>query len=360
MDDEPNLTNSLQEAISLLRTIHKGQQDDRGILHEQRSTLQNAVQAQSANFAYHESVVQENADLKKRISEIIAEKAELEEKVIETLAEKSEMAKKHSKAVAEKLQLEKRLAEALARNAQLERKDVDAAIEKVKVEKRLSDSLAENTRLEERLHARDSRERDTQAALSQLLRSFEGNKELTAKSGVEVNSGSQHKRRMSATSHDELASGDTTQPLTKRPRVRKQSCQDDEVVVQAAGLSDVVDLLHFWRPAEGTRHPYAELRGTVKAALKPHLDFYTTSRAYDSFSRGVRKDIKCTLMRAKCKGEPKPEGMYACRFSLDQSVPCILVEQGFPPTLVPLPAHLREGKHETDPAYWIPGYDGSF
>lgn len=77
MDDKLNLTNSLEEALSLLRTIHQGQQGDRNVLHEQRSTLRHAVQAQAANFAYHESVVQENADLKERTSEIIAEKGEL-------------------------------------------------------------------------------------------------------------------------------------------------------------------------------------------------------------------------------------------------------------------------------------------
>lgn len=396
MDGETSLTNSLNEALSLLKTIHEGQQEDRDILHEQRSTLQNAVQAQTANFAYHESVVQENADLKERITGIIAEKEELNDRVTEALAENVEMEKKHAEALTQKSVVEKNLSEILARHSRLEKKHIEMTAQKEEADKNLFNSLQENIELKVRLGARDFRERDTQEALSQVLPSSEGKdvasqaerfhtkgsettqslqrqsrsirfsnsyeasidrgvgKDLTASRSSVASSSLQRKRRNSSMSQDELAAEDSP-----NPKRSKTSARDSEST-EAVGLSEVTNRMRFYRQAEGTRHSFDELAEAVKSALEPHLQFFAKKTHFISFCRESQGGTKCARMRVKSKKPKaisKPEAPHTCKFCLGQKAPCVLVAKGYPPTLVPLPADLRVGKEEDDPEYWIPNPD---
>lgn len=318
----------------------------------------------------------------------------------EALAEKAQVVEKHSQALTHKFSLEKKLREALARNALLERTHLDMVAQKDEADRSLSDCLRDNAELKKRLDARNSRERDTQEALSQLLRSLGGKEvaEYSERSGTQgtdtaqslqcqprtiqladayaakmdsaastgfpangdsaTASRSKRKRRNSSISEDELATGDLSRALHPSiPKRAKTFSRDSGLAEEDIELSKVTDRVHFYRQVDRTRRPYSDLSANVLSALEPYLRYFTRPDFFEKFGVSGRH-ILCERTRTvnKKQAEHKPGVLETCKYCLERSLPCILVEKGSPPTLVPLPEDLRLGKDETDPAYWIPGY----
>lgn len=303
----------------LLRAILEGQGRDRAVLHEQRTTINEAVRAvredvlptRNRDQAHSESVLVQNAELKERMSEIIDENSRL----------RNENGKLKDVLAKDAIRGHDQHASASRNRAPPRRESVKAG------------SLA-------------AYYYDSDYDISSTSSDYEPNIVVDTRK----------KRRLDLT-YDGAPEERSLPPQTRLPKRMESSQLRQKADEDPVELVEVIDELHFWNATEETRHPYAELSENVQSALQPYLEFYTTTRRHlDAFSRDARDETKCTLVRVRCEHKPRLKGMRTCELCVQRSLPCFLVEEGYPPTVVPLPVGMRMGKGEEDPSYWIPGY----
>lgn len=141
----------------------------------------------------------------------------------------------------------------------------------------------------------------------------------------------------------------TTSGSSKPSSKRKKAEAGEDVE-----LPVVLDMIDFYRPSTRTRHPITDLPDEVLESVKVTLVDFTKAEFFSSLKSQVQKEMKCARLRALKRSNNYPSDRHTCNYCLEGHMPCLIVEKGKRPTLVPVPEPHREGLSEADPAYWVP------
>ena len=146
--------------------------------------------------------------------------------------------------------------------------------------------------------------------------------------------------------------GSSMSKSNKKSTPRRQSTAKE--TLESRSMDEIFDVLAMYDPSTGSRHPATQLQPNVRSALEPSLEKFTIGQNFQRLIMGAQKEAVCAWMRLERKSNDGPKALQTCKCCKAAGRPCIIVEKGMPPTLVPRSPEDREGLSMDYVGYWKP------